>query len=361
MAEASPQQLVLPALQYLVRWHSIAAAAAAFAQLPVSLLLPSITAAREGFPLSHACRHYLEYSGKPIYGRDPVSRLALHPHDDTLMAAGDLVQLPGLADSLQAIADEGPELFYQGELAARIVEHVRQGGGVMTREDFSRYEALRRGCLQISVGDWQVALNPPPAIGGSMLGALLLGMQPDKSLVDALRAACICRVIWIFPGISPSIVKRLAGQCSYACGMGSLGNQVDGFNRVTLGRRQQRTSLRDHRFGRLWQRRNACQHRPLAKQLPGRAGAQSTRPGRITRRRETAVQHGANHCAQQDTTARHWLARSGSYYQRDGTNDAAFYAARRIPAERDLVTSLPCRSITRTQRRRVSLQGSALH
>ncbi|MEM7611807.1 MAG: gamma-glutamyltransferase [Pseudomonadota bacterium] len=169
---------------------AVSDAAAAFGNLPLAVLMqPSIDIARSGFPLSSACHHYLEYSGKPIFGRDPVSRRALHPNNDTLLDAGELVHLPGLADTLQAIADEGPALFYKGELGARISRHILDAGGVLTREDLASYQALRRDCLQISVGDWEVALNPPPAIGGTMLGALLLGMTADESLLPAMRAS----------------------------------------------------------------------------------------------------------------------------------------------------------------------------
>ncbi len=153
------------------------------------VLAPSIRAARDGFPLSQASHHYLNYSGKSVFGRDPVSRLALHPDGETLLDVGGRVLLPGLADSLQYIADEGAGAFYEGELARAISDHITSRGGILSRKDLAAYEATIRPALQVSLGDWRIALNPPPAIGGSMLGALLLGMQPDQSPVALMRAA----------------------------------------------------------------------------------------------------------------------------------------------------------------------------
>ncbi|MEM1440040.1 MAG: gamma-glutamyltransferase [Pseudomonadota bacterium] len=154
-----------------------------------AVLEPSIAAARDGFPLSQACHYYLQYSGKSVFGRDPVSLRALHPDGETLLPAGGIVHLPGLANSLQAIAANGAREFYEGELARTIVDHVVAGGGVLTREDMARFEAVLRPSLQVELGDWQIALNPPPAIGGTMLGALLLATANGTPLLDALRTA----------------------------------------------------------------------------------------------------------------------------------------------------------------------------
>ena len=153
------------------------------------VLQPAIRAARDGFPLSRASQLYLTYSGKPVFGRDAVSRLALHPVDDELLPPGGIVHLPGLEDSLQLIADEGARAFYEGELAAAISGHICERGGIMSRADLGAYEAKVRPALEVTLGDWRIALNPPPAIGGTMLGAILLGLRREQAIIPVLRAA----------------------------------------------------------------------------------------------------------------------------------------------------------------------------
>ncbi len=138
------------------------------------LFTPSIRAAREGFPLSAACHYYLGYSGKPIFGRSEDGFFALHDADSQLLDAGSLVSVPHLADSLEAIAEEGAKVFYHGELGAAIVEHVLAGGGALTRQDLVSYRAIERPSLSVDVGPWSIASTPPPAIGGTTLSALLL-------------------------------------------------------------------------------------------------------------------------------------------------------------------------------------------
>jgi len=136
------------------------------------LLAPAIRAARDGFPLAAACRYYLEYSGEVIFGRSDDGHRALHEKNGDLRPAGSKIIVPHLADTLTAIADEGAEIFYTGELGQRITDHVRENDGLLTEDDLRNYKPVVRKALTIEVGGWQLATNPPPAIGGACLAAL---------------------------------------------------------------------------------------------------------------------------------------------------------------------------------------------
>ena len=135
---------------------------------------PTIRACRDGFPLSSACRYYLGYSGDIIFGRSADGHRAVHHEGGTLVDAGDTVVVPHLADTLDAIAREGGRIFYEGDIARAIADHCRGGDGMLTREDLASYRAVERAPLVNSIGDWQLATNPPPAVGGSVLTAMLL-------------------------------------------------------------------------------------------------------------------------------------------------------------------------------------------
>ena len=163
------------------------------------LLAPSIEATRDGFPLSAACRYYLGYSGELIFGRSVDGYNALHDAGGSLLDARDRVIVPHLADSLDAIATHGADIFYKGALAERIVKHVRDGDGMLTREDMETYEAIERPALISHVGDWQIASNPPPAVGGSVLTAMLDAFAATshtgwtrEALADLVRVLYAC-------------------------------------------------------------------------------------------------------------------------------------------------------------------------
>ena len=139
-----------------------------------SIFEPTIRACRDGFPLSGACRYYLGYSGNIIFGRSEDGHKALHRDDGSLIDAGDTVLVPHLADSLDAIANEGARIFYEGEIAQAIANHCRSGDGMLTLEDLRSYRAVERTPLMSQIGAWQLASNPPPAVGGAVLTAMLL-------------------------------------------------------------------------------------------------------------------------------------------------------------------------------------------
>ena len=146
-----------------------------FGSLPWSeLFRPTIEVVSSGFPLPAACRYYLGYSGDLIFGRSSDGYSALHDESGNLHDRGDPIHVPHLADSLTAIAESGAGVFYQGELGAAISMHVRQGGGALTRDDLAGYEAIERPALVADIDDWHIATNPPPAVGGAVLTAMLL-------------------------------------------------------------------------------------------------------------------------------------------------------------------------------------------
>lgn len=158
------------------------------------LLCPSIRAARDGFPLAAACHHYLEYSGDVIFGRSADGHSALHNDDGSLRATGTAIVVPHLADTLGVLADEGPDVFYAGDIGKRIVDHVQGNGGLLTLDDLRHYAPQVRDSLMIDVGDWQIATNPPPAIGGASLAAMLhtfgtgkIGRWDDATLARLYR------------------------------------------------------------------------------------------------------------------------------------------------------------------------------
>ncbi len=139
-----------------------------------TIFAPAIRATRDGFALPAACHYYLGYSGDCVFGRSSDGHGALHYKDGSLREAGSTIVIPHLSDTLEAISQEGARLFYEGELAATISDHCRDGGGMLTREDLSSYQAIERRPLQAEIGDWSIATNPAPAVGGAVLAAMLL-------------------------------------------------------------------------------------------------------------------------------------------------------------------------------------------
>jgi len=139
-----------------------------------AIFAPAIRATRDGFALPAACHYYLGYSGDCIFDRSEDGHNALHDDDGSLRDAGSTIVIPHLSDTLDAISREGADLFYKGEIAAAISDHCRDGNGMLTREDLSSYQAIERRPLLVDIGDWSIATNPAPAVGGAVLSAMLM-------------------------------------------------------------------------------------------------------------------------------------------------------------------------------------------
>ena len=138
---------------------------------------PAISATRAGFPLPASCHYYLRYTGRDIFERSADGFDALHHGDGSLRDIGETILVPHLADSLEAIANGGAEVFYSGDIAEAMSRHVRGGDGALTLQDLGNYRAIAREALIAGVDHWQIATNPPPAVGGAILTAMLFGCR----------------------------------------------------------------------------------------------------------------------------------------------------------------------------------------
>jgi gamma-glutamyltranspeptidase/glutathione hydrolase len=88
------------------------------------------------------------------------------------------------------VAEEGPGVFYEGDLAQEIEALILATGGFMRVADLARYEAEVREPITTESFGWRIQSNPPPAVGGAVLVhmlALLEEAQLDDP-VDRLRA-----------------------------------------------------------------------------------------------------------------------------------------------------------------------------
>lgn len=138
------------------------------------VLQPAIEQTRGGFPVPTVTANYLEHSHDVIFGWHPDSRDAVHHPDGSVISVGETLALPELANSLQLIADGGAEVFYTGEIGQAITDEVHDNGGILSQTDMAAYEAIVREPTRLTLDGWEIATNPPPAVGGAALAAVLM-------------------------------------------------------------------------------------------------------------------------------------------------------------------------------------------
>ena len=111
----------------------------------------------------------------------------------TATFTGDVprVRQPDLAATLRRIAAEGPSGFYRGEVAQRIVSHVRSGGGFLSSADLEDYRALVVEPLQIDYRDVKLVLLPYAAGGTTLAEALKILSGFDLAATGLNTAASL--------------------------------------------------------------------------------------------------------------------------------------------------------------------------
>ena len=110
---------------------------------------------------------------------------------------GDLIRVPEQAEVLRAIARDGRDGFYAGDVARAIVHAVRKDGGDLTLEDLRRYRPIEREPARATIAGRTFIGMPPPSSGGvTMFEALEIMEQagydfdtpPDDGLAVHLLA-----------------------------------------------------------------------------------------------------------------------------------------------------------------------------
>jgi len=146
------------------------------------IMAPAIRMARSGVEIN-ALQENISHILLPILEASPgaMRLVATEEEPGHIAPAGVTVTKPELAATLEALAREGSELFYRGELAQRLAQDCREQGGQLTLEDLGNYHVITRTPLAMKAMGATFAFNAPPSPGASLL-AFALGMLEGVDL-----------------------------------------------------------------------------------------------------------------------------------------------------------------------------------
>jgi gamma-glutamyltranspeptidase/glutathione hydrolase len=88
-------------------------------------------------------------------------------------APTDTIKLPDLARSMLAIAEGGRDAFYKGWIADSLAVDMQRNGGLITKEDLSKYQAVVREPIRATYKGYDLAMMGPPSGGGIILAEVL--------------------------------------------------------------------------------------------------------------------------------------------------------------------------------------------
>jgi gamma-glutamyltranspeptidase/glutathione hydrolase len=144
-----------------------------------SLFAPAIRLAEEGFAVSPRLARAIAAEGGRLR-RDPAARAYFALPDGSALPAGHLLRNPDYAHTLRLVAAQGPDGFYQGEVAEKIVAAVRGASwnpGRMTAADLASYRAIERPVVCGAFRTYRICGMGPPSSGGVAVAQILALMD----------------------------------------------------------------------------------------------------------------------------------------------------------------------------------------
>ena len=148
-----------------------------------SLFDSAIAYAEEGFPVQEIVHELWSAPGNSgkLRTLDETARVFLP--DAKPPYIGDIFRNPDLAATYCLIAKEGRDAFYEGRIAAGILETSQELGGAMTARDLGCYSSEWVEPLSIDYRGWRVFELPPNGQGMAALEMLNImeTLEPDPA------------------------------------------------------------------------------------------------------------------------------------------------------------------------------------
>lgn len=143
-----------------------------------TLVAPAVKLASDGFPLDATLRIAIERQQSGMKRFADLERVFMP--NGAVPKEGEVIRQVELAETLKAIAQDGPAVFYQGRIAQAIVDMIKSNGGAMTLDDLKNYKAVWREPLIGTYRNRTVITMPPPSSGGVAILQMLNVLEGYK-------------------------------------------------------------------------------------------------------------------------------------------------------------------------------------
>ena len=137
-----------------------------FGKLPWRRLLqPAIEQARDGVIVSYDLADMLARRQQKLCTNAASCGYFYKPGGVPYRPGERLVQAD-LADTLELVAEVGPDAFYRGAIADLIAAEMRAGGGLVDKEALANYRPVIREPIRGNYRGYEIVTMPPPSSGG---------------------------------------------------------------------------------------------------------------------------------------------------------------------------------------------------
>lgn len=157
---------------------AFAEAVSRFGKLKLTdLLLSAAEVAQQGFALDAAYVERLRSVADDL-AKFPDSRAIFLQADGRSWPAGHELKQPDLARTYRSIATQGIGWFYRGAFAEATDAWMKAHDGLLTVEDFARYEVKERESVRSTYRGYEIIGFPPPSSGGVHVAQILNLLEP---------------------------------------------------------------------------------------------------------------------------------------------------------------------------------------
>lgn len=188
-------------------------------------LRPAVRLAREGFRLCKTSAMWCQVAEEVLRLTDETRKNFYK--GDRVYLEGEKMSFPELADTFEAIGQEGVDLFYEGRLGRELSSYVLAMGGILTERDLAEYEAVVREPLVVAYGPGEMYTNGAPSAGGATLAQMLKVVsgydlaslsvsEYVRVMSGAMRLALRDREVAYVDGAENEIVARRLTSDGYA-------------------------------------------------------------------------------------------------------------------------------------------------
>lgn len=185
------------------------------------LVKPAVRFARDGFAINRSFAGAIKTNEKRL--RADAGSAKLFFTSDRPLREGERFRNPDLAGLLETLAEAGNVAsFYRGKIAESIVAANRKGGGILTLDDFAKYQARVETPLTIEWNGYRIH-TPPPASGGltvveslnilKALGWPSRAETRDLEFIEAMRASWTDRFQYLGDPVTRDVpIRRLLSE-----------------------------------------------------------------------------------------------------------------------------------------------------
>uniref|UniRef100_A0A2P2JYS8 Glutathione hydrolase n=1 Tax=Rhizophora mucronata TaxID=61149 RepID=A0A2P2JYS8_RHIMU len=136
-----------------------------------TLFQPAIKLARDGFVVAPYLGLHIASNAEKIMNNAGLWRV--FAPNGKLLRAGDRCYNVELARTLEAVAEQGPRVFYNGTIGEKLVKDIREAGGIITMEDLKNYNVDIKDAMAATAKGYTVYGMSPPSSGTVGLSLVL--------------------------------------------------------------------------------------------------------------------------------------------------------------------------------------------